>query len=284
VAGVKLLADDPANPAGLRQQSTIVVLDPRTGSCEAFLHGEAVTRYRTAAASAVATRHLSRPDSRTLGLIGAGAQARAHLAAIRHVRPVDRVLVWSRNAATAHRFAEQVREPGLHVDVVEHPRAAVAGADILCTLTPAPSPIVHGAWFPAGLHVNAVGAPPRPDHREIDTDAVRRSRLVVDTVATAIHESGAIAIPLAAGELHEADITVELGDVITGAQPGRTDDQQITLFNSVGLAIQDLAAARLVIDAARDGGHGFVIDLAGPSPAHRDEGPIGCRPDRLAHR
>jgi ornithine cyclodeaminase/alanine dehydrogenase len=265
IAGVKLLADIPANLAGPRQQSTIVVLDPRTGACEAFLHGEAVTRYRTAATSAVATRYLSRAGSRTLGLIGAGAQARAHLSAIRHVRPIDRVVVWSRNPVTAQRFAEQVHQPGLHIDVVDHPRDAVEAADILCTLTPAGEPIVRGAWFRAGLHVNAVGAPPRPDHREIDTDAVRRARLVVDTIHTAIHESGAIAIPLAVGELTRDDVAVELGDVITGAAPGRTDDQQITLFNSVGLPIQDFATARLVIDAARRRGVGIHIDLSAPA-------------------
>ena len=268
--GVKLLADIPANPAGPRQQSTIVVLDPVTGACEAFLHGEAITRYRTAATSAVATRLLSRPESSTLGLIGAGAQATAHLEAIRHVRPIDRVLVWSRTAGTARAFADRNSGPSLSIEVVDQPRNAVAEADILCTLTPAANPVVRGAWFPAGLHVNAVGAPPRPDHREIDTDAVLRAHLVVDTIHTAIHESGAIAIPLNTGELHPDDVTVELGAVLTGAQPGRTSHDQITLFNSVGLPIQDMATARLVIDAAGAAGTGLYIDLNAGAPAQLD--------------
>jgi alanine dehydrogenase len=270
IGGVKLLADIPANPAGPRQQSTIVVLDPVTGACEAFLHGEAITRYRTAATSAVATRLLSRPGSRTLALIGAGAQATAHLEAIRHVRPIDRVLVWSRTTDTARAFADRNSEPGLSIEVVDQPRDAVAEADVLCTLTPAASPVVHGAWFPAGLHVNAVGAPPRPDHREIDTEAVLRAYLVVDTIHTAIHESGAIAIPLGTGELRSDDVTTELGAVLTGALPGRTSHDQITLFNSVGLPIQDMATARLVIDAAAAAGTGLSIDLTAAAPAQLD--------------
>lgn len=186
------------------------------------------------------------------------------------MRPIDRVLVWSRTAATARSFAERHRRPGLRIDVVGNPRDAVADADILCTLTPAVRPVVHGAWFPAGLHVNAVGAPPRPDHREIDTEAVRRAHLVVDTVNTAIHESGAIAIPLNAGELHPDAVTVELGAVLIGALPGRTSPDQITLFNSVGLPIQDLATARLVIDAAKARNAGRHIDLNAASPAQLD--------------
>jgi hypothetical protein len=131
------------------------------------------------------------------------------------------------------------------------------------------TPVVQGAWFHPGLHVNAVGAPPRPDHREIDTEAVRRSRLIVDTVHTAIHESGATAIPLATGELTLDQIDIELGDVIIGRRVGRRDPDDITLFNSVGLPIQDFATARLVVDAAHRRGIGQHIDLAG---ANRDSG------------
>lgn len=270
-AGVKLLADVPANAAAGRpvQQSAIVVADPVTGACEAFLDGAAITRHRTAATSAVATRHLARTGSRVLGLVGAGAQARAHLAALRRVRPIDHVIVWSRREATAARFAEEMSEPQLRVDVAATPRDAVRHADILCTLTPARVPVVRGAWFPEGLHVNAVGAPPRPDHREVDTEAVTRSRLILDSVYTATHESGAILIPLAEGALTADDLTTELGDVVRGGEPGRTGDREITFFNSVGLPIQDLAAARLVLDTARAHGLGTAIDTTGvASPAY----------------
>ncbi|KAA9165848.1 ornithine cyclodeaminase family protein [Amycolatopsis acidicola] len=267
-AGVKLLADVPANASAGRpvQQSSIVLVDPATGTCEAFLDGAAITRRRTAATSAVATRYLARADSRVLGLVGAGAQARAHLDAIRRVRPIDQVVVWSRRQATAARFAEEMAEPGLRIDVAETPQDAVRPADIVCTLTPSRTPIVCGAWFPDGLHVNAVGAPPRPDHREIDTDAVTRSRLVLDSLHTATHESGAIMIPLAAGALRAEDLTTELGDVVRGAKTGRATATGITLFNSVGLPIQDMATARLVLDTTRAHGLGTPVDLSARQP------------------
>jgi alanine dehydrogenase len=264
IAGVKLLADVPEHrPGSPRQRSSIVVLHPQTGAVRAFLPGEAITRYRTAATSAVATRALARPDSRILGLIGAGAQARVHLAAIRQVRPIEEVRIWTRNPARAAALAEELTEPGLRIDTVTTPREAVDGVDVLATLTPAREPIVRGAWFRPGLHVNAVGAPPRPDHREIDTAAVLRSVLVVDTVATAIEESGAIALPLTAGELAREAVHTELGDVLAGRRPGRTTSEQITLFASVGLPIQDLATARLVLDAAAAAGLGLELDLTG---------------------
>jgi ornithine cyclodeaminase/alanine dehydrogenase len=264
IAGVKLLADVPDHrPGAPRQRSSIVVLDPETGAVRAFLPGEAITRYRTAAASAVATRALSRPDSRVLGLVGAGAQARVHLAAIRLVRPIEEVRVWTRSPAQATAFAEELAEPGLRIDPVATPREAVDGVDVLATLTPALEPVVLGAWFQAGLHVNAVGAPPRADHREIDTEAVLRSVLVVDTMATAIEESGAIALPLAAGDLSMDAVRTELGDVLAGRRPGRITPEQITLFASVGLPIQDFAAARLVLDAAVAAGLGLELDLTG---------------------
>ncbi|WP_236792251.1 ornithine cyclodeaminase family protein [Amycolatopsis sp. GM8] len=270
-AGVKLLADVPANSAAGRpvQQSAIVLADPHTGTCEAFLDGAAITRHRTAATSAVATRHLARSDSHLLGLVGAGPQARAHLSALRRVRPIDHVIVWSRHHATAARFAEEMTEPGLRIDIATTPHDAVRRADIVCTVTPARTPIVRGAWFPDGLHVNAVGAPPRPDHREIDTDAVTRARLIIDSLHTATHESGAIMVPLAAGDLTTDDLTTELGDVVRGSKPGRTNDTEITLFNSVGLAIQDMAAARLVLDTARAQGLGTPVDLTGVAPSPR---------------
>jgi alanine dehydrogenase len=274
-AGVKLLADVPANAAVGKpvQQSTIVVVDPRTGACEAFLDGAAITRRRTAAASAVATRYLARPESHVLGLIGAGAQARAHLTALRRVRPVDRVLVWSRRRETAEQFAHDMAASGLRIEVAASPEEVVRSADMLCTLTPSVEPIVHGRWFPDGLHVNAVGAPPRPDHREIDTEAVTRAHLVLDSLDTAFHESGAIMIPLADGALPPEDVATELGDVVRGTAPGRSHPAQITLFNSVGLPIQDMAAARLVIDIARAHSLGTPIRLTAAETAEHSAGP-----------
>lgn len=262
--GVKLLTDSPDNPARLaaRQQSTIVLVDAETGACEAFLDGSVITLFRTAAASAVATRYLANPDGGVLGLVGAGAQARAHLAAIRTIRPVERVVVWSRSRSTAARFAGECADPALTVDVVDTPEQVVRAANVLCTLTPGRGPIVRGDWFGPGLHVNAVGAPPRPDHREIDTEGIRRSRVVVDSFAVATGESGDVMIPLAERAITEDHVRDEIGQVIVGTRPGRGHARQVTLYKSVGLGIQDIATARLVVDLARQKDIGQHIELA----------------------
>jgi ornithine cyclodeaminase/alanine dehydrogenase len=263
IAGVKVLTDAPGNLAiGLStQHSTITVIDPTTGLCRALIDGVEITRHRTAAASAVATRHLAREDVSTLGLIGAGALARTHLRALCAVRSFERVLVWSRSAAPVARFIADSAELGIPVTAAPSPEAVVRAADVLCTLTPSRDPLVHGAWFGPGLHVNAVGAPPRPDHREIDTEGIARSTVVVDDFAAATSRSGEICVPLARGELTAAHIRGELGGVILGTSAGRTDAQEITLFNSVGLAIQDLAAARQLLAAAEESGIGVQVDL-----------------------
>jgi ornithine cyclodeaminase/alanine dehydrogenase-like protein (mu-crystallin family) len=264
VAGVKLLADVPENAArGLRSQhSTITLLDPSTGRCLAFMDGIEITLQRTAAATAVATRHLASKDVRTLGLVGAGAQARSHLAALMSVRDFERVTVWSRTRGTAERFATENAGCGIPIEVMETAEAVVRSADVLCTLTPSREPLIRGVWFSAGMHVNAVGAPPRPDHREIDTQGLRRSVVVVDDHASALDRSGEVCVPVARGELTADHIHGDLGQVINGSRPGRTNPGQITLFNSVGLALQDMAAAAYVLGRARAAGAGLEVTLS----------------------
>jgi len=267
VAGVKVLTDVPGNAAlGLRSQhSTITLVDPATGQCIAFLDGVEITLHRTAAASAVATRHLARADAQTLGLVGAGAQARSHLAALRTVREFSRVTVWSRTRETAERFAADHADSDIPVEILDSPEAVVRSADVLCTLTPTREPLIRGEWFRPGLHVNAVGAPPRPDHRELDSEAVRRSLVVVDDLASALDRSGEVCIPIADGVIAAAHIHADLGHVILGTRPGRTREDQITLFNSVGLALQDMATSRLILDRATEAGVGLRLDLAAGS-------------------
>jgi alanine dehydrogenase len=264
-AGLKLLTDAPANPDASRprQQSVVLLLDPVTNAVEALLDGAEMTRLRTAAASAVATRHLSRAESATLGLIGAGALAAAHLDAIRAVRPIRRVVVWTRRADTLERFAGQCSDRSIDVEPARSADEVAAEADVICTLTPARTPVLRGATLRAGTHVNAVGAPPRPSHREIDHDVLARSRVVVDNREVALHESGAIRHALDHGGLDRTATLDELGEVIAGQAPGRSGDGQITLYNSVGLGIQDLATARLMVTIARRKGLGRAIDLAG---------------------
>ena len=275
-AGLKLLTDAPANPARgrPRQQSVILLLDPLTHAVEALLDGAEITRLRTAAASAVATRHLSRPDSSTLGLIGAGALAHAHLAAVAAVRPIRRVLVWSRSQASREDFAAAHGGGPLEVLPVGTAEEVARSADVLCTLTPAREPVVRGAWLPEGVHVNAVGAPPRAEYREIDTDVIRRSRVVLDNRAVALGESGALVHALDAG-VDLAHVRDELGQVIVGQVPGRTGARQLTLYNSVGLGIQDLATARLLVGRARAAGLGTEVPLTGAAPAADRYGLVG---------
>ncbi|WP_280503996.1 ornithine cyclodeaminase family protein [Nocardia farcinica] len=263
-SSVKLLSDMPFNRArGLpTQRSTIVLMSDRTGECEAVLDGRHITAVRTAAASAVATAHLARAGATTLGLIGAGTLAVEHTRAIARVRPIDKVLVWSRTAATVEEFRRRVHDLGIGVEYVDSPRDVVAGADVVCTLTPSKEPIVHGAWFRPGVHLNAVGAPPRADHREIDGAGMGAARLVVDSRPTALTKSGDVLLAIGEGHLTEDDVVIELGDVVRDPGLGRRHDDDITLFNSVGIGLQDLVTARLLVDAALAAGRGTRVEMS----------------------
>ena len=265
LAAVKFLADIPDNPErGLPiQRSVVVLLSHTTGECEAIIDGQILTRQRTAATSAVAARYLARGDSSVLGLVGAGKLAVEHVRALCEVLPIQRVLVWSRSEATIARFMKDVIErlDSVEVEVLGSPRDVVARSDVVCTLTPAREPVVEGSWFVPGLHINAVGAPPRADHREIDSAGMARAKVFVDSVATAIQKSGDVRIPLAEGVITEDHIRWELGDVIAGSSPGRTGNDDITLFNSVGIAIQDLALGSLLVERARVARVGIELDL-----------------------
>ena len=267
LAAVKFLADIPDNASrGLpTQRSVLMLVSKETGFCEAIIHGQIPTRIRTAAASAVATRHLARPDSRVLGLIGAGELAVAHVAALTQVLPFERVVFWTRNPETAARFAARIADahPGLDVAAMASPRAVFEDADVVCTLTPSREPIVEGAWFRPGQHVNAVGAPPRPDHREIDSAGMARARVFVDSRATAMHESGDLLLAIAEGAIAASGDWPEIGEVITGAATGRSSPEEITLYNSVGIAMQDIAIGGLILSRAREQGIGLEVDLAG---------------------
>lgn len=266
LAAVKLLADIPDNTArGLPMQRSVALLvSQETGAPVAIFHGQIPTRIRTAAASAVATRHLSRADSRVLGLIGAGDLAVEHVRAIREVRPIERVVVWSRSQATVDRFIERVGRdfPDLVLEGAASPEEVFRQADIVCTLTPSREPHVKGVWFRPGQHINAVGAPPRPDHREIDSAGMARARVFLDSVPMSMHDSGDLLLAIAEGAITAEQASTEIGDVIAGTASGRTSADDITLFNSVGLAIQDLAIGNLIVTKARERGVGLEIDLA----------------------
>jgi ornithine cyclodeaminase/alanine dehydrogenase len=226
------------------------------------MDGRVPTRVRTAAASAVATRGLARPESRVLGLVGAGALAVAHVEALSKVLPLEAVHVWSRSDATLDSFRRSIESLGIDIVLAATVRAVVEASDVLCTLTPSETPIVHGEWFTPGMHVNAVGARPRSTHREVDAPAMKRSRIFVDSLETALAKSGDLLMAIDEGALTVNDVAGELGQVLAGRLVGRRDADEITLFDSVGIGLQDLAIGRLLYDAALERGVGLKVDLS----------------------
>lgn len=265
LVAVKLMADVPDNAArGLpTQRSTILVSSSVTGECIAVLDGMTITRARTAATTVVATKHLARPGSRTLGILGAGNLAVEHVRAFEATRPFERIVLWSRSSGTVTRFLEAVGpDVARRCVIVPEARRVVEEADVLCTLTPSVDPVVRGAWLHAGQHVNAVGARPRPTHRELDGAAMARGTVVVDSRATAWTKSGDLLEAVVEGALPPDLHPAELGEVVAGRAPGRTADDEITVFDSVGLGAQDLAVAARLIDLARERGVGTPVAVA----------------------
>jgi ornithine cyclodeaminase len=265
VVGIKVVTLFPGNRE--RSEEThlgaVLLFDTDLGKPLAYLDAAAITAIRTAAVSAVATRALARPEAGDLALLGAGVQARTHLAALRAVRDVRRVRVWSRRPESARRFAaEESARHGLTVEAVETAAAAVAGADLVCTVTAARQPVLRGEWLAPGTHVNAVGAC-TPAARELDSAAVAGARLFVDRRESALHESGDFLVPLREGAIGEGHIEAELGDLLEGRAAGRgtaTAATEITLFKSLGLAIEDLAAAYHVYRRALAQGRGIRLE------------------------
>jgi len=265
VVGLKAITVVPGNHGTEldAHQGAVLVFEAGRGRLVGIVDATALTAIRTAAASAVATRALAREDAGELAILGSGVQAASHLEAIRLVRPVHRVRVWSRTPERARAFADRESARwGLPVEAAGSAREAVRGADVVCTTTSATDPVLEGAWLAPGAHVNAVGACV-PTAREIDTETVVRSRLYVDTREGALHEAGDVVIPIAEGAIDEAHVVAEIGEVLTGDAPGRTSDDEITLFESLGIGIYDLAAADRVLRTARARDAGTEIDLGG---------------------
>lgn len=228
--GAKLVAFYPNNHGVPTHHAVIQLFEPGTGVPLVTMDGRLITEERTAAVSAVATKFLARSDASVLALIGSGAQARSHLKALRLVRKFSEVRVWSPRHAEG--FAREFR-----VRVASSPEEAARGADVIVTATTSQVPVLRGEWLACGAHINAVGAP-RPDWRELDDAVLRRARLYVDSRESAARESGDV---IAAGE-----VFAELGEVVAGTRPGRQSAAEITLFKSLGLAVEDVATADLL--------------------------------------
>jgi alanine dehydrogenase len=228
--GAKLVAFYPRNTDVPTHHATILLFEPGTGEPLVAMDGRLITEVRTAAVSAVATDRLAKPDASVLAIIGSGVQARSHLEALRFVRDFREVRVWS-----PRRAAEFAREHG--VDAAVSAQEAVRGADVVVTATTSQTPVLFGEWLSPGTHVNAVGAA-RPDWRELDDGVLRRAKVYVDSREAAQKESGDV---IAAGE-----VVAEIGEVVAGKKPGRGSAEEVTLFKSLGLAVEDVVAAELV--------------------------------------
>lgn len=255
IAGVKVITVMPGNHAQGEEshQGLVLLFEQEWGRPLALLDATAVTAIRTAAASAVATRALAREDAGDLAILGSGTQARSHLEAMSALRTLRRVRVWSRNPESARRFAERESQGlGLTVEAMPSAREAVEGADLICTVTAAAEPVLQGDWIAPGAHVNAVGAC-TPRARELDGAAVAGSRLFVDCRESALAEAGDFLLARNEGAVTDDHILGELGEVLEGKVPGRRSQEEITLFKSLGIAVEDLAAGRHVYRKASGG-------------------------------
>ena len=250
--GVKIVSVFPENSAKGKPSvmGTYLLLAGDSGEPLAAFDGVALTLWRTAAASALAATWLAREDARILVMIGAGALAPRLIAAHAAVRPIENVLIWNRTAAKAEALADALDRPGLSVDASEDIAGAVGEADIVSAATMSREPLIRGEWLKPGTHVDLVGAY-LPAMREADDAAVRRATVYVDTRAGALHEAGDIVQPVAAGILADEQIA-DLFDLAGGRAAGRRSPDEITLFKSVGTAIEDLAAAVLVYRRLRE--------------------------------
>jgi ornithine cyclodeaminase len=265
--GVKVLTVFPVNHGTPidAHQGAVLLFEADHGRLLAILDATSVTAIRTAAVSALATRLLAREDADELAIIGAGTQGRMHLEAMTVVRPVKHVRVWSRTTEHARALAQVARERfDLRADVCSTPAQAVERASIVCTTTASATPVVEGEWLRPGTHVNAVGAC-IPTTRELDTEAVRRARLYVDRRESALAEPGDILFPLKEGAIGKDHIVAEIGELLLpgGDRLRRGSEEEITIFKSLGLAVEDLAAAHHVYRKASADGSGNWITLGG---------------------
>ena len=244
-------------------QGLVVLFDTEHGLPIAILDASEITAIRTAAASGVATELLAREDATELAIVGSGVQARTHLEAMLEARPIERARVYSPTEANRVAFAEQASERhGIAVEAVESVEEAVRNADIICTVTSSREPILEGEWIALGTHINAAGSSVKFT-RELDTDAVASSRLFVDRRESTLNEAGDFLFPKVEGAIDDSHIVGELGEILLGELTGRESEKEITLFKSLGLAVEDLVSAHYVLERARAEGVGVSVPLGG---------------------
>ncbi|MBU0740783.1 ornithine cyclodeaminase [bacterium] len=263
VLGLKVVTVYPDNPGkGLPTIfGTLLLCDPTSGRTIAIMDAGYLTAVRTGAASGVATRYLAREDSKVCTIFGAGGQARKQLEAVHLVRPLEKIYVLDTVTGTRDAFVSEMGALlGVAIEAAEDAEAAVKAADIVVTASSSPVPVFDGDWLRPGTHVNNIGSH-SPGARELDTRTIVRAKFVADLKEANLAEAGDILIPIAEGAVTEEHIHASLGEIVVGAKPGRENDEEITVFKSCGLAIQDVSSARVVYAAARAAGVGQDVEL-----------------------
>ena len=263
VAGIKWVNSHPENRSrGLPSVMALTILsDPATALPMAVLDATYLTLVRTGAGGGVAAGRLARAGSSHLALVGCGVQAKAQAEALRCVLPIQKATLYDLRQETARALQADMESWGMKVRLAPSPRECVQEADIVVTATPARQPVVKADWIRPGTHINAIGAD-APGKQEIESALLERARIVVDDKEQAFH-SGEVNVPLKDGTLKPEQIDATLGEVVAGKKPGRRNDEEITLFDSTGLAIQDLCVSRLAFDRCRERGLGTAVDLLG---------------------
>jgi ornithine cyclodeaminase/alanine dehydrogenase-like protein (mu-crystallin family) len=228
--------------------ATILLNDVSTGEPLAIMEAGLITAMRTGAASAIATKYLARKDSHVVGLFGAGIQAKYQLFGVSRVREVRSVKVYTPTKTRQRKFAEEMaRDIGAEFTTAESPKEAVQNSDIVITATTSPTPVFNGKWVSDGTHINTIGAHTK-DTRELDTTLIEKAKIVVDLRDAALKEAGEILIPRAEGK--KLNIYAELSELVSGKKEGRTSDSEVTVYKGCGIALEDLAVAKLAYDLA----------------------------------
>jgi len=261
-AGVKLVNVHPNNPSkyGLPTVlATIVLFDPETGAPISIMDGTGITAMRTAAASGIAVKYLARKDAKVLGMIGAGYQVPFQLEALNEVMKIEAVKIFDMIGEKADNLAAMAREKfGLNVTKVASAEEAVRGSDVVVTVTPTKTPIVQSEWVAKGMHINAIGAD-APGKEELEAGILNRAKIVTDDWEQASH-GGEINVPLSKKIITRANIYAEIGEIVAGAKPGRVSEDEITVFDLTGLAIQDVITAWRAYEVAEEKGMGQEIE------------------------
>lgn len=262
-AGVKIVNAHPRNPKKYNLptvMAVIVLIDPKTGVPLAIMDGTWITNVRTGAGGAVATKYLAREDSKIVAMIGAGVQAETQLLALNEVLDIEEIRVNDISQEKAEAYAKKMGENlDITAKVVAETKEAVEGADVIVTTTPSKKPVLKNEYISEGVHINAIGAD-APGKQELEPEILLRAKVVVDDLSQAMH-GGEINVPISRGIITVANIYAELGEIVTNQKPGRTSPHEITVFDSTGLAVQDIATDWLVYKKAKKLGKGTEVEL-----------------------